>query len=84
MNPSLYEAAATGDVGFLEGLLTADLSQKTPKENNILHIAARDEARTLCEWGILKQQSQNFCRIRSESRTRSVQWGLCCCKPSSI
>ncbi|KAM1795822.1 hypothetical protein ACFX11_036126 [Malus domestica] len=40
MNPSLYEAAATGDVGFLEGLLTADLSQKTPKENNILHIAA--------------------------------------------
>ncbi|CAN6684371.1 unnamed protein product [Malus baccata var. baccata] len=40
MNPSLYEAAATGDVGFLEGLPTADLSQKTPKENNILHIAA--------------------------------------------
>ncbi|KAM1032176.1 hypothetical protein ACFX15_035183 [Malus domestica] len=44
MNPSLYEAAATGDVGFLEsirnGRLTADLFQKTPKENNILHIAA--------------------------------------------
>ncbi|KAM1244480.1 hypothetical protein ACFX1X_036269 [Malus domestica] len=44
MNPSLYEAAATGDVGFLEsirnGRLTADLFQKTPKENNIFHIAA--------------------------------------------
>ncbi|CAN6684365.1 unnamed protein product [Malus baccata var. baccata] len=44
MNPSLYEAAATGDVGFLksirDGRLTADLFQKTPKENNIFHIAA--------------------------------------------
>ncbi|KAB2636804.1 ankyrin repeat-containing protein [Pyrus ussuriensis x Pyrus communis] len=44
MNPSLYEAAATGDVGFLgkirDGRLTADLFQKTPEENNILHIAA--------------------------------------------
>ncbi|KAM1346610.1 hypothetical protein ACFX13_036643 [Malus domestica] len=44
MNPSLYEAAATGDVSFLEkirdGRLTADLFQKTPEENNILHIAA--------------------------------------------
>ncbi|CAN6545475.1 unnamed protein product [Malus baccata var. baccata] len=40
MNHSLYKAAATDDVGFLEGLPTAYLSQKTPKENNILHIAA--------------------------------------------
>ncbi|KAM1484072.1 hypothetical protein TB2_035304 [Malus domestica] len=44
MNPSLYEAAATGDVSFLEkirdGRLTADLFHKTPEENNILHIAA--------------------------------------------
>ncbi|KAM1795815.1 hypothetical protein FF1_035834 [Malus domestica] len=40
MDPSLYEAAATGDVGFFEGHPTADLLQKTPKENNILHIAA--------------------------------------------
>ncbi|KAM1244471.1 hypothetical protein ACFX1X_036260 [Malus domestica] len=40
MDPSLYEATATGDVGFFEGHPTADLLQKTPKENNILHIAA--------------------------------------------
>lgn len=42
MDPSLYEAAASGVVNFLN---TRDASidlchQKTPKDNNILHIAA--------------------------------------------
>ncbi|CAL2273748.1 unnamed protein product [Prunus armeniaca] len=45
MDPSLYEAARSGDVGFLRKIKDADvpddlLHQKTPMDNNILHIAA--------------------------------------------
>ncbi|KAI5332763.1 hypothetical protein L3X38_022892 [Prunus dulcis] len=47
MDPSLYEAATSGDVGFLrqimrDGGASIDLlHQKTPKDNNILHISAK-------------------------------------------
>ncbi|KAL6283283.1 hypothetical protein ACE6H2_014212 [Prunus campanulata] len=46
MDPSLYEAATSGDVGFLrqiirDGGASIDiLHQKTPKDNNIFHISA--------------------------------------------
>ncbi|BFG28839.1 hypothetical protein CerSpe_151130 [Prunus speciosa] len=45
MDPSLYEAAASGDVGFLREIRDGGasinlLQQKTPKDNNILHISA--------------------------------------------
>ncbi|CAL8150496.1 unnamed protein product [Prunus armeniaca] len=46
MDPSLYEAATSGDVGFLRekirdgGASIGLLQQKTPKDNNILHISA--------------------------------------------
>ncbi|XP_050370079.1 ankyrin repeat-containing protein At5g02620-like [Argentina anserina] len=47
MDPYLYEAATLGDVSFLRRIRDGDvlsnhdlLLQKTPKDNNILHIAA--------------------------------------------
>ncbi|XP_024200145.1 ankyrin-3 [Rosa chinensis] len=45
MDPSMYRAATCGDVGFLQRIRDGDvstdlLSQKTPKGNNILHLAA--------------------------------------------
>ncbi|KAB2626650.1 ankyrin repeat-containing protein [Pyrus ussuriensis x Pyrus communis] len=45
MDPSVYEAARSGDLGFLKKIGDGDLSinlllQKTPKNNNILHLAA--------------------------------------------
>ncbi|BFG27764.1 hypothetical protein CerSpe_140370 [Prunus speciosa] len=45
MEPSLNKAARSGDVGFLSKNKDADvpddlLHQKTPMDNNILHIAA--------------------------------------------
>ncbi|PQM34166.1 ankyrin-2-like [Prunus yedoensis var. nudiflora] len=45
MDPRLYDAATIGDLSFLgkirNGEVLIDLvSQKTPKDNNILHIAA--------------------------------------------
>lgn len=45
MDPSMYNAATSGDVGFLQrikdGEVSPDvLSQKTPQGNNILHLAA--------------------------------------------
>ncbi|KAK9937597.1 hypothetical protein M0R45_014375 [Rubus argutus] len=45
MDPSMYNAATSGDVGFLQrikvGQVSTDvLSQKTPQGNNILHLAA--------------------------------------------
>ncbi|VVA34512.1 Hypothetical predicted protein [Prunus dulcis] len=44
MEPSLHEAARSGEVGFLRRMKDGDVSfdlllQKTPKRNNILHIA---------------------------------------------
>ncbi|CAL2273763.1 unnamed protein product [Prunus armeniaca] len=50
MDPSLYEAARSGDVGFLRKIKDADvpddlLHQKTPMDNNILHIAAEGQGR---------------------------------------
>ncbi|PRQ48314.1 putative ankyrin repeat-containing domain, protein accelerated cell death 6 [Rosa chinensis] len=46
MDPSLYEAAASGDLRFLKEVGDGDRSvdilfQKTPKNNNVLHIAAQ-------------------------------------------
>ncbi|XP_068339348.1 ankyrin repeat-containing protein At5g02620-like [Pyrus communis] len=53
MDPFLYEAATSGDVGFLRdkinskngGVSSIDLllHQKTPKDNNILHISAESK-----------------------------------------
>ncbi|XP_062014442.1 ankyrin repeat-containing protein At5g02620-like [Rosa rugosa] len=48
MDPSMYKAATSGDVGFLEmirvGEVSSDvLSHKTPKGNNILHLAAESK-----------------------------------------
>ncbi|CAN6562766.1 unnamed protein product [Malus baccata var. baccata] len=48
MDPSVYEAARSGDLGFLKKIRDGDLSinlllQKTPKNNNILHLAAEFE-----------------------------------------
>ncbi|KAB2623309.1 ankyrin repeat-containing protein [Pyrus ussuriensis x Pyrus communis] len=42
MDPSVYEAARSGDLGFLEKIGDNELSndlllQKTPRNNNILH-----------------------------------------------
>ncbi|KAH0986379.1 hypothetical protein GBA52_013556 [Prunus armeniaca] len=39
MDPSVYEAARSGDVGSLK-IVTGFFLQKTPKGNNVLHIAA--------------------------------------------
>ena len=42
MDRSLYEAAASGNVDFLKDIRGEDiLFQKTPKNNNVLHIAAQ-------------------------------------------
>ncbi|ONI12114.1 hypothetical protein PRUPE_4G145300 [Prunus persica] len=45
MDPSLYKAARSGDLGFLRRARDSKVSnsfldQKTPKDNNILHVAA--------------------------------------------
>ncbi|PQM34163.1 hypothetical protein Pyn_37933 [Prunus yedoensis var. nudiflora] len=45
MEPSLHEAARSGEVGFLRRMKDGDVSidlllHKTPKGNNILHVAA--------------------------------------------
>ncbi|PQQ13129.1 hypothetical protein Pyn_19795 [Prunus yedoensis var. nudiflora] len=42
MDPSVHEAARSGDVGLLKTVngSTEFLLQKTPKGNNVLHIAA--------------------------------------------
>ncbi|XP_068344122.1 ankyrin repeat-containing protein At5g02620-like [Pyrus communis] len=45
MDPSVYEAARLGDLAFLKKIRDGDLSinlllQKTPRNNNILHLAA--------------------------------------------
>ncbi|XP_024190844.1 ankyrin repeat-containing protein ITN1 [Rosa chinensis] len=42
MDPSLYRAARSGDINFLniEDACIDPLHQRTPKENNLLHIAA--------------------------------------------
>ncbi|XP_062001338.1 uncharacterized protein LOC133718474 [Rosa rugosa] len=46
MDPSLYEAVKSGDLCFLKEVRDGDRSvdilfQKTPKNNNVLHIAAQ-------------------------------------------
>ncbi|KAK9949236.1 hypothetical protein M0R45_004769 [Rubus argutus] len=42
MDPVLYEAATSGNVDFLKNIRDGDiLFQKTPKNNNVLHIAAQ-------------------------------------------
>ncbi|XP_050368894.1 ankyrin repeat-containing protein ITN1-like [Argentina anserina] len=52
-DPSLYEAATSGDVGYLKRIRDGDdpidlLSQRTPKDSNILHIAAEFKQIEFC------------------------------------
>ncbi|TQD82928.1 hypothetical protein C1H46_031527 [Malus baccata] len=74
MDPSVYEAARSGDLGFLKKIRDGDLSinlllQKTPKNNNILHLAAEFKQVDFFRGVPINNQSPLFWDINNKGDT---------------
>ncbi|KAM1350214.1 hypothetical protein ACFX2F_004191 [Malus domestica] len=75
MDPSLYEAAMWGDIGFFTRTvgngdeLIDLLHQKTPKDNNVLHIAAEYKQNKFFEEIPLDSQSPLFWATNKKGET---------------
>ncbi|BFG28849.1 hypothetical protein CerSpe_151230 [Prunus speciosa] len=74
MDPSLYKAARSGDLGFLRiardnNASNSFLDQKTPKDNNILHVAAEFKQIDFFKKAGLDDQSPLFWATNKKGNT---------------
>ncbi|PQQ13125.1 ankyrin repeat-containing protein [Prunus yedoensis var. nudiflora] len=70
MDPSLYRAARSGDLGFLRTARDNNiLDQKTPKDNNVLHVAAEFKQIDFFENAPLDDQSPLFWATNKKGNT---------------
>ncbi|BFG28843.1 hypothetical protein CerSpe_151170 [Prunus speciosa] len=74
MDPALYKAARSGDLGFLRTARDSNVSnsfldQKTPKDNNILHVAAEFKQIDFVKNAPLDDQSPFFWATNKKGNT---------------